>query len=457
MVRAISSDAVAAGEGTFSTCRHPGGGNNLEVVHQCALQRAGLLGLSGSGGGAFTTIYVAFARTGSSAANHRGWVFSYRAPDLAPLSFYRVTCGASPANGGGIWQGGAGLASGTDSSGRTYLFIATGDGNFDLNTGGKNAGDSFLKMGTDLSVVDYFTPSDQACRICLQRGAERDVDFGAGGVPLIPDGLLSNYPFLAVVADKGGSIWVIDRNNPGKYHGSSTGQCPNVVCTGPDANVETLKASTHEFHNSPAYWNGSLYCAASGDKLKFYPLANSHCSAGSPPLCSSQVSTAPGFAYGATPSVSSNGSADGIVWAIESTGKSVSTAPGALYAFATGTLTELYNSSRCQVGGVYQDQPGAGTTFSVPTIANGRVYIGTMGGRTGARAVFTCMARSPGLAMERAKRRSHARAPRYPGVAGFSPSIAIPVNLGMGYYLSPRGFCYAPTPWGYPNSNRGAG
>jgi hypothetical protein len=47
---------------------------------------------------------------------------------------------------------------------------------------------------------------------------------------------------------------VIDRNNPGKYHGSSTGQCPNVVCTGPDANVETLKASTHEFHNSPAYW-----------------------------------------------------------------------------------------------------------------------------------------------------------------------------------------------------------
>jgi hypothetical protein len=155
-----------------------------------ALQRAGLLGLSGSGGGAFTTIYVAFARTGSSAANHRGWVFSYRAPDLAPLSFYCVTCGASPANGGGIWQGGAGLASGTDSSGRTYLFIATGDGNFDLNTGGKNAGDSFLKMGTDLSVVDYLTPSDQACRICLQQGAERDVDFGAGGVTLIPDGAI---------------------------------------------------------------------------------------------------------------------------------------------------------------------------------------------------------------------------------------------------------------------------
>jgi hypothetical protein len=353
-----------------------------------ALQRAGLLGLSGSGGGAFTTIYVAFARTGSSAANHRGWVFSYRAPDLAPLSFYCVTCGASPANGGGIWQGGAGLASGTDSSGRTYLFIATGDGNFDLNTGGKNAGDSFLKMDTDLSVVDYFTPSDQACRICLQQGAERDVDFGAGGVTLIPDGLLSNYPFLAVVADKGGSIWVIDRNNPGKYHGSSTGQCPNVVCTGPDANVETLKASTHEFHNSPAYWNGSLYYAASGDKWKLYPLANSHCSAGSPPLCSSQVSTAPGFAYGATPSVSSNGSADGIVWAIESTGKSVSTAPGVLYAFAAGTLTELYNSSRCQVGGVYQDQPGAGTRFSVPTIANGRVYIGTMGGSTGSQGGF---------------------------------------------------------------------
>jgi hypothetical protein len=351
------------------------------------VQRPGLLALTGSSG-AFGTIYAAFARTANASANHRGWVFSYNAPDLAPLASYCVTCGTSAANGGGIWQGAAGLAYGADSSGNAYLFFATGDGNFDLNNGGKNAGDSFLKMTTDLSVADYFTPADQACRICPQQGAERDVDFGSGGVTLIPDGLLSNYPFLAVVADKEGKIWVIDRNNPGKYNGRVTGACPTRVCTGSNANVETLHASTNEFHNSPAYWNGNLYYAAVNDTLKLYPLSNSTCAVGTPPLCSSQATTAAIFHYGATPSVSSNGPADGIVWAINGTGQPVSSTPGVLYAFSTDTLAELYDSNQCRIGGVQQDQPGAGTSFSVPTIANGRVYIGTMGGSTGGQGGF---------------------------------------------------------------------
>jgi hypothetical protein len=352
------------------------------------IQRPGLLGLTGRGG-AFSTLYVAFARTGSPSANHRGWIFSYKAPDLAPIASYCVTCGSSAANGGGIWQGGAGLAFGTDSSGKSYLFFATGEGTFDLNNGGKDAGDSFLKMTTDLSTVaDYFTPADQACRICSQRGAEHDVDFGSGGVTLIPDGLLSNYPFLAVMADKEGKIWVMDRNHPGKYNGQVTGVCPTRVCSGADANLETVHASTNEFHNSPAYWNGNLYYAAVNDRLKLYPLANSTCAAGTPPVCAAQASTTAIFHYGATPSVSSNGITNGIVWAINGTGQSVSTTPGILYAFSADTLAELYDSNRCSIGGVPQDRPGAATSFSVATVANGRVYVGTMGGSTGTQGGF---------------------------------------------------------------------
>jgi hypothetical protein len=353
------------------------------------VQRPGLLGLSGTSGGAFSTVYVGFARTDHASANHRGWVFNYDAASLAQKTFYCVTCGTTAANGGGIWQGAGGLAAGVDSSGKTYLFFATGDGTFDLNTGGQNAGDSFLKMSPELSgVVDYFTPADQACRICSQRGVEHDKDFGSGGVTLIPDGLLTNYPYLAVLADKEGYIWVMDRSNPGKFNGSSTGTCPNRVCTGPNANVETVRASTHEFHNNPAYWNGNLYYAPLNDTLKLYPLANSTCATGTPPVCSAHASTTTIFQYGATPSVSSNGTSDGIVWAINTTGRSITTIPGVLLAFSTDTLAQLYSSSKCTIGGVPQDQPGGGTSFSVPTIANGRVYMGSEGGSTGGQGGF---------------------------------------------------------------------
>jgi hypothetical protein len=116
-----------------------------------AVQRPGLLGIPSTVGGPFSAIYVAFARTGNTKANHRGWVFSFRAPDLVLQSFYCVTCGTTSGNGGGIWMGGAGLAAGKDSSGATYHYVATGDGDFNLNTGGRNSGDSFLKMSRELS------------------------------------------------------------------------------------------------------------------------------------------------------------------------------------------------------------------------------------------------------------------------------------------------------------------
>jgi hypothetical protein len=353
------------------------------------VQRAGLLGLANTPGTAFSTVYIPFSRVANATPNHHGWVFAYSASTLVQSAMYCVTCGTSSANGGGIWMGAAAPAAGVDSTGTEYVYLATGDGTFDLNTGGTDSGDSFLKLGTaNLNVADYFTPADQACRICPQQGSEHDIDFGSGGVTLIPDGLLSNFPYLSVVADKEGSIWVIDRTSPGEYGGKVTGKCPTKVCSGTNANVETVQGSTNEFHNSPAYWNGNLYYAASNDSMKSYPLSNTTCSSGSPPLCAAQAVSTATFAYGVTPAVSSNGTSDGVVWAFSGTGAAETTTPGILYALTTDTLATLYTSNLCTVGGVAQDQPGGANSFSVPTVANGRVYVGSMGGSTGGEGGF---------------------------------------------------------------------
>jgi hypothetical protein len=358
-----------------------------------SVQRAGLLGLRSSPGGAFGTVYVAFGRRQGAldvGPNHNGWIFSYDAATLKQKAFYCTTCGSATSNGGGVWLGGGALAEGLDRlQGTDSLYFSTGDGNFDLNVGGQNAGDSFIKMSTDLSTLeDYFSPFDQGCRNCPQKCPETDVDFGSGGVTIIPDNLLSNYPYIAVMADKTGYIWVIDRATPGGYGGSATGLCPSVVCRGSNTNIESIKASNGEFRVTGTYWNQSLYYAAENDALKRYPLANSACLLGNPPLCSSQAATTATFVNGVNPSVSSNGVNDGIVWALAGDGKLGSTTPGILYAFRADTLGELYDSSQCKVAAVFQDQPGDGTTFATPTVANGRVYIGTEGGTNGFHGGF---------------------------------------------------------------------
>jgi hypothetical protein len=356
------------------------------------VQRPALLGLTSSPGGPLRNVYVSFSRTPGPGANKHGWIFSYDAATLSRQGVYCDTCwsGATNPTGAGIWQSGGGPAAGIDSSGgQTYVYFGTGEGTFDLDSGGQDASNTFVKMTPDLTTVaGFFTPADQACRSCPQLGSEHDLDFGSGGVMLIPNGLLPNYPYIAVIADKEGYIWVVDRENPGGYQGNNTGSCPSLVCRGTNRNLETLKASANQFLSSAAYWNRNLYYGAQNTVLKEYELANAACSKGEPPVCSSQVSAPVNFPYGTTPSVSSNGTADGIVWAIKGNGQEPSTSPGTLYAFTTDTLAQLYNSNQCTIGGVSKDQPGAATTFSVPTIANGRVYIGTQGGKTGSSGGF---------------------------------------------------------------------
>ena len=225
-----------------------------------------------------------------------------------------------------------------------------------------------------LAVNSSFTPADQACRFIDNPNTNPDKDFGSGGVLLIPDNLLSSWPYLAVSADKNKNIWVMQRSSPGLYNGGSS--CTN----GTNGNLETV-AGTGLYHNTPAFWQtgtsaGNLYYASFNGPLSQYPV-QSTCTSGNPPLCNATGTTAMdpagnshNFSTGTTPTISSNGTSNGILWALD--GMSVEgTNNGVLWAFNAQTMAHLYNSSQC-TGDVIH----SATQFSVPTIANGYVYVG---------------------------------------------------------------------------------
>src|SRR5258708_21147586 len=127
-----------------------------------------------------------------------------------------------------------------------------------------------------------FAPNDHACRFINNPLTSPDLDFGSGGVLLIPDGLLTSWPYLAVSADKNHNIWVMKRSAPGLYGGNSS-------CTGSNGNTETI-TGTGLYHNTPAFLQtsartGYLYYASVGGPLNPYPVQSSFTS-GSPPVCS---------------------------------------------------------------------------------------------------------------------------------------------------------------------------
>ena len=342
------------------------------------IQRPRLLLLSGSP----SVVYVAFSMMDGAPGLPKGWVLGYNASNLTdtnyPLKFPTTPNGS----GGGVWQGGAGLAAGKDSSGTTYIYFGTGNGTFDQNVGHTacvDCGDSFVKLTTGTpTVANFFAPFDAFCR----NACNADVDFGSGGVTLIPDNTLpSPYAYLAVMADKSKSIWVMDRTSPGRFGGSNSGSCPTPTCSGTNANVETIPRS-NQYHNTPAYWNQRLYYAAINESLTSYQVA-SQCPFGDlygPPVCVSGPGQSPSssvtFPYGVTPSVSASGSSGGVVWSIWQDGNASGGSKAILYAFSSDLSTDLFDSTMCTNN---VDALDPGTKFSVPTIANGYVYVGTQG------------------------------------------------------------------------------
>jgi hypothetical protein len=290
-------------------------------------------------------VYIAWASFNDQTPYH-GWVIGYNAQTLQRAAVFNTT----PDGGlGGIWQSGAGPA--VDAAG--YLYVITGNGTFDAGsaaTPNQDVGDSFVKLSTTgggLSLVDYFAPLNQAA---LEAG---DEDLGSGGPLVLPDQPGPN-PHLLIGAGKDGKIFLLNRDGLGGFNPSA------------DAVVQELPQAITASFDSPAYFDGQVYYAGVADSLKAFALANGLLSS-SPTSQSDAV-----FGYpGATPSVSANGAAEGIVWVVQGSG------PAVLRAYRAGNLaTELYDSN--QAGG--RDQPGAAVKFSVPTVVNSKVYVGTQSG-----------------------------------------------------------------------------
>jgi hypothetical protein len=318
-------------------------------------------------------LYVAWASHGDVGPYH-GWIAAFDPGTLALKGVFNDT----PNGGlGGIWESGGTLSS--DAQGNFYF--ESGNGTFDgthpsgvvhgLNAAGfpirGDYGDSFIKLAVDtvhtsagnqnvngwgLKVVDYFTPFNQA------QLSKNDVDLGSGGPLLLPDAAgNAAHPHLLVGAGKQGVIYLLDRDNLGKFSSNKANELKHVV--------QEVPALNGAF-DTPAYFNQQVYFVeAGGGAATAFSLPNG--SARLSVVPASVSADAYGFP-GSTPSVSANGAASGIVWDIDH-------GTDELRAYdATGYNHELYTSSQAAGN---RDALGTSVKFTVPTVANGHVYVGT--------------------------------------------------------------------------------
>jgi hypothetical protein len=306
------------------------------------LQRSALLLSQGN-------VYVAWASHCDYGA-FTGWVMSFGETTLE-----RTAAWTPDPSGmlGGIWMSGGGPAS--DVSGN--IFLAVGNGWSDAMSGGDNYGDAVVRLvpgGGLISVPDYFMPFN------FDIMYNDDLDLGAGGVVLLPTQSGAPHPNLLGVGGKDGTFYLLDRDNLGKWRANNNGQV-----------VQTFPIAGSSFA-SPLFWNNTLYTAFSGASFE----ARSYNPA------TQQIDTTPisssGSIYfgfpGATPSLSSNASADGILWLLQTDNYQVG-GNEILRAFgATDLSTELYDSEMSSD----RDHAGGAIKFSVPTVINGKVYVGAL-------------------------------------------------------------------------------
>jgi hypothetical protein len=300
-----------------------------------------------------SNVYIAFA-SHHGLGNYHGWLFGYDASTLQQNSVFNVT---PKILHGGIWQSGGGPSA--DSNHNVY--VTTGNGPFDVNLGSNDYGESFLRLNTAgaLSVADYFSPCDQ------QTLSATNQEIGSSAPVLLPDSAGSpSQPHLMIGGGKNGSLYVLNRDNLGGY----SYPCPDS----PDR-VQVVPVGDASILSTPLFWNNLIYIAAGNGRLKAFPMTGGVLK--SVPVAS-QSSEILG-PQGATPVLSSNEANNAIIWLIDSSGAHVTpNTPAVLRAFDAGNLSnEIYNSGMLP----RRDAAGLAVRFTVPTVANGKVYMGTQG------------------------------------------------------------------------------
>jgi hypothetical protein len=377
----IQIAALVPGTGAEST------GGVLAFNSTVELQRPGLLLLNG-------VLYIAFGAIGDQGPWH-GWIFSYNASTLQQIAAY---CTTPNAIGGGIWVGGAGLAAEVNNpTDKPYgrMFVATGNGSYSASYPYNeimSVAMSVLDLdltGGQMTLEDEFTPFNEA----LLDG--QDADLGSGGPVILPTQTLASGKLLKPLLEigKSGMIYILDRdNNTDGSNNPATEYSPAGLGgynTSGDQVVQEVQTPLSPGFNwgagvwgSEAYWNNNIYSGGinvastttydgSGNSLTAYSFLNGVLS--TTPTSQSHEQ----FSYpGPTPAISANGAANAILWAIK-TDALDSLGYEMLLAYdATNLATTLYSSDT----NLSRDNPGLPVKYNVPTIANGKVYVGAVGG-----------------------------------------------------------------------------
>src|ERR1700722_9240679 len=325
----VTTGAERAGSPVEIQASVPGTGNGNTVVPfepWLYKERAGLLLLNG-------VVYTAWSSQCDS-GNYHGWIIGYNARTLEQSAVFTDTPNW---DAGAFWQGGAGPAA--DSDGNIYAVSA--NGTFDANSGGLDLGESVLKLaaGKSVTVADYFTPYNAA------ELSDKDVDFGSSGALLLPDEAgNAAHPHLLVTGSKSGAVYLLDRDNLGHFRPDGDSQI-----------VQSLASAVGPIFGIPTYFNHTVYFSAAHDQVKAFPLQNGLLSA-----LPASASSATFAMLGTVPAISANGTANGILWTIDPS--------GLLHAYDAADLGNQ----------LYQGSAGPYVKFSTPTIANGKVYVGTL-------------------------------------------------------------------------------
>ncbi len=344
----LGTGAELAGSPTEIGGSYPGTGESavnglVSFTPSQYAERAGLLLLNG-------TIYMSWT-SHCDQQPYQGWVMGYSESSLQQTSVINLT----PNGGqGSIWMSGYGLAA--DTTGNIYFLDANGSFSGSVTSTGfpldLDYGNAILKLSTTggtLAVADFFQPYNTIDE------SNQDIDLGSGGGMLLPDltDSAGNVHHLLVGAGKDSNIYVANRDNLGRYNSTNNAslyqELPGALPSGA--------------WSGPAYFNNTVYYAGVNDILRAFPINNAM-------LATSPSSVSPtAFSYpGTTPTISANGTTNGIVWAVDAN-------QGILHAYdATNLSNELYNTSQAANS---RDSFGTGSKFITPMEVNGSVYIGT--------------------------------------------------------------------------------
>jgi hypothetical protein len=355
---------------------YPGTGDGTTTTAFSAryeLQRSGLALVNG-------TVYITWAAH-EDALPYYGWImgYTYGSSGFTQDSVLNVTPNV---HRGGIWMGGGAPAA--DASG--HLYVVTGNAGFDANHASaphNDYGDSLLKLSVApnprapdaaFTVSDYFTPEDQAA------DDSGDHDFGSGGTATLANVTSgAGTVRVAVGGGKDGTLYILNQASLGKF--SDT-----------DATAWQKIATDYHIFSTVAIWNDTIYLGPFDGPLTSYKLQTS--TTPSRFVQQAQTTDPASFGFpGPSPAISATGDKNGIVWALDNnlycTNRSRGCGPAVLHAYDATSLVELWNSSMAAGG---RDAAGNAVKFTVPTIANGKVYVGTRGNNTGGARDSTSIA-----------------------------------------------------------------